>query len=98
MVARRGHASLFLIKFCRAVNKIYRAMKSKYRGINEKYCAINGKLVRSHVIGCPHVVSVDEMTMAATVEEVCSEVNGSFYFREKIIEQYFAILLRHIAL
>ena len=28
--------------------------------------------------------------MAATVEEVCSEVNGSFYFREKIIEQYFA--------
>ena len=44
------------------------------------------------------VVSVDEMTMAATVEEVCSEVNGSFYFREKIIEQYFAILLRHIAL
>ena len=45
-----------------------------------------------------HVVSVDEMTMAATVEEVCSEVNGSFYFREKIIEQYFAILLRHIAL
>ena len=52
MVARRGHARLFLIKFYRAVNRIYRAMKSKYRGINEKYCAINGKLVRSHVIGC----------------------------------------------
>ena len=38
------------------------------------------------------------VTMAATVEEVCFEVNSSFYFREKIIEQYFAILLRHIAL
>ena len=36
--------------------------------------------------------------MAATVEEVYSEVNSSFYFREKIIEQYFTILLRHMAL
>ena len=36
--------------------------------------------------------------MAATVEEVCSEVNGLLYFHEKIIERYFAILLRHIAL
>ena len=33
--------------------------------------------------------------MAVTVEEVYFEVNGSFYFREKIIEQYLAILLRH---
>ena len=36
--------------------------------------------------------------MAATVEEVYFEVNSSFYFREKIIEQYFTILLRHMAL
>ena len=36
--------------------------------------------------------------MAATVEEVYFEVNSSFYFREKIIEQYFAIFLRHMAL
>ena len=35
--------------------------------------------------------------MAATVE-VYFEVNSSFYFREKIIEQYFTILLRHMAL
>ena len=33
--------------------------------------------------------------MAATVEEVWFEVTSLFYFREKIIEQYFAILLRH---
>ena len=32
--------------------------------------------------------------MAATVEEVWFEVTSLFYFREKIIEQYFAILLR----
>ena len=44
------------------------------------------------------VVSVDETIMAATVEEVYFEVNSSFYFREKIIEQYFTILLRHMAL
>ena len=36
--------------------------------------------------------------MAATVEEVYFEVSSSFYFREKIIEQYFTILLRHMAL
>ena len=36
--------------------------------------------------------------MASTVEEVCFEVNGLLYFREKIFEQCFAILLRHIAL
>ena len=36
--------------------------------------------------------------MAATVEEVYFEVNSSFNFREKIIEQYFTILLRHMAL
>ena len=36
--------------------------------------------------------------MAATVEEVYFEVNSLFYFREKIIEQYFTILLRHMAL
>ena len=36
--------------------------------------------------------------MAAIVEEVYFEVNSSFYFREKIIEQYFTILLRHMAL
>ena len=45
---------------------------------------------RSAVI---HVVSV-----AATVEEVCFEVGSSFYFREKIIEQYFVILPLYIAL
>ena len=39
---------------------------------------------RSAVI---HVVSV-----AATVEEVCFEVGSSFYYREKIIEQYLAVL------
>ena len=33
--------------------------------------------------------------MAATVEEVCYEVNSLFYFREKIIEQFFSILVRH---
>ena len=33
--------------------------------------------------------------MAVTVEEVYFEVNDSFYFREKIIEQYLEILLRH---
>ena len=53
-----------------------------------------------NLLGCTwsavtHVVSVDETTMAVTVEEVYFEVNGSFYFREKIIEQYLAILLRH---
>ena len=42
-----------------------------------------------------NVVSVGKTTMAATVEEVCFEVNSLFYFREKIIEQYFAILLGH---
>ena len=36
--------------------------------------------------------------MAATVEEVWFEVTSLFYFREKIIEQYFAILLRHTVL
>ena len=45
-----------------------------------------------------HVISVDETTMAVPVEEVCFVVIGSFHFVEKIIEQYFAILLRHIAL
>ena len=53
-----------------------------------------------NLLGCTwsavtHVVSVDEMTMAVTVEEEYFEVNGSFYFREKIIEQYLTILLRH---
>ena len=42
-----------------------------------------------------HVVSADETTMAATVEEVCYEVNSLFYFREKIIDQFFSILVRH---
>ena len=32
--------------------------------------------------------------MAATVEEV----NSSFYFRDKVTEQNFAILLRHLAI
>ena len=32
--------------------------------------------------------------MAATVEEV----NRSFYFRDKVTEQNFAILLRHLAI
>ena len=41
-----------------------------------------------------HVVSVDAETMAATVEEV----NSSFYFRDKVTEQNFAILLRHLAI
>ena len=45
-----------------------------------------------------HVFSMDETTMATTDEEVCFEVNSLFHFREKIIEQYFAILLRHTAL
>ena len=36
--------------------------------------------------------------MAATVEEVWFEVTSLFYFREKIIEQYFAILLGHTVL
>ena len=56
----------------------------------KNYRARNGNLLgrtRSAVI---HVVSV-----AATVEEVCFEVSSSFYFREKIIEQYFAILPLH---
>ena len=44
-----------------------------------------------------HVVSVDDKA-AATVEDVCFEVNGPFYFREKIIDQYFAVHLWHIAL
>ena len=53
-----------------------------------------------NLLGCTwsavtHVVSVDETTMAVTVEEVYFEVNGSVYFREKITEQYLAILLRH---
>ena len=34
-------------------------------------------------------------TITAIVEEVCFEVNKSFYFREKIIWPYFAIPLRH---
>ena len=42
-----------------------------------------------------HVVSADETTMAATVEEVGYEVNSLFYFREKIIEQFFSILVRN---
>ena len=42
-----------------------------------------------------HVVSVDETTIAATVEEVCFEFNSSSNFREKIIEYYFAILLHN---
>ena len=33
--------------------------------------------------------------MAATVEEVGYEVNSLFYFREKIIEQFFSILVRN---
>ena len=41
-----------------------------------------------------HVVSVYAETMAATVEEV----NSSFYFRDKVTEQNFAILLRHLAI
>ena len=41
-----------------------------------------------------HVVSVDAETMAATVEEV----NSSFYFRDKVTEQNFATLLRHLAI
>lgn len=69
-----------------------------YRTINVEFCAVNGKLVRSHVMGCHARCSVDETTMAATVNELCFEVNSSFYFCEKIIEQYFAILLQDIAL
>ena len=45
-----------------------------------------------------HVFSMDETTMATTDEEVCFEVNSLFHFREKIIKQYFAILLRLTAL
>ena len=45
------------------------------------------------MIGC-HARSVDAETMAATVEEV----NSSFYFRDKVTEQNFAILLRHLAI
>ena len=46
------------------------------------------------MIGCHARVFVDAETMAATVEEV----NSSFYFRDKVTEQNFAILLRHLAI
>ena len=55
-----------------------------------------GNLLGSTWWAAAHVVSVE--TMAATVEEVWFEVASLFYFRETIIEQYFAILLRHTAL
>ena len=64
----------------------------------KNYRAISGKLLSRTRSAVTRVVSVDETIMAATVEEVYFEVNSSFYFREKIIEQYFTILLRHMAL
>ena len=60
------------------------------------YCAINEKLSRHKWETCQ--VARDVETMAAKVEEVWFEVTSLFYFRENIIEQYFAILLRHTAL
>ena len=53
-----------------------------------------GKLLGLTWSAVTHVVSVDAETMAATVEEV----NRSFYFRDKVTEQNFAILLRHLAI
>ena len=53
-----------------------------------------GKLLGLTWSAVTHVVSVDAETMAATVEEV----NSSFYFRDKVTEQNFAILLRHLAI
>ena len=68
-----------------------------YLAINSILSRINAN-VRLHVIGChTKVVSVGERTMATTAEEVCFEINSSFYFRENIIEQYFGVLLGHIA-
>ena len=55
-----------------------------------------GNLLGSTWWAVAHAVYVE--TMAATVEEIWFEVTSLFYFREKIIEQYFAILLRHTAL
>ena len=90
---------------------IIRAMKSNYSVINEKLSRDNETLSRDkwkiiarqmgNLLGSTwwtavHVVYVE--TMTATVEEVWFEVTSLFYFREKIIEQYFAILLRHTAL
>ena len=53
-----------------------------------------GKLLGLTWSAVTHVVSVDAETMAATVEEV----NSLFYFRDKVTEQNFAILLRHLAI
>ena len=53
-----------------------------------------GKLLGLTWSAVTHVVSVDAETMAATVEEV----NSSFYFRDKVTEQNFAILLWHLAI
>ena len=53
-----------------------------------------GKLLGLTWSAVTHVVSVDAETMAATVEEV----NSSFYFHDKVTEQNFAILLRHLAI
>ena len=53
-----------------------------------------GKLLGLTWSAVTHVVSVDAETMAATVEEV----NSSFYFRDNVTEQNFAILLRHLAI
>ena len=57
----------------RAITENYRAINENYRAINENYRAINGK----------HVGSRNRLsrtlfpwtTMAATIEEVCFEVN-----------------------
>ena len=85
-VAHRGHATFFLSR-----NKIKTSRDNFiiYRAINGKHGGSRNRLSRT---------LFPWTTMTATVEEVCFEVNSSFYLSKNIILQYFAILLRHIAL
>ena len=79
-VAHRGHATFFLsrnkIKTSRDKWKLSRDNFIIYRAINGKHGGSRNRLSRT---------LFPWTTMTATVEEVCFEVNSSFYLSKKII-------------
>ena len=89
--------STFKIPFYSALNEIYHTIKSKYRTINENCRAINGKLVGSHVIGC-HARCFRRWQSSCHCWRCMFWGQWSVLFSWKIIDQYFAVHLRHIAL
>ena len=79
-VAHRGHATFFLsrnkIKTSRDKWKLSRDNFIIYRAINGKHGGSRNRLSRT---------LFPWTTMTSTVEEVCFEVNSSFYLSKKII-------------